>query len=97
MAKPRFLENWLERHQHPFSFALHMVGIPMTVVGVGFALFAWWWTAVGLFIGGYALQFIGHAIEGNDAGELILVKKLLGMPYVAVVPRERSGSVQTEN
>lgn len=89
MAKPKFLENWLERHQHPTSFALHMVGIPMTVVGVGFALFTWWWTAAALFVGGYALQFIGHAIEGNDAGELILVKKMLGLPYVAVVPREK--------
>ena len=29
----------------------------------------------------WVLQFIGHAIEGNDAGELILIKKLLGKPY----------------
>lgn len=84
---PKFLENWLERHQHPTSFALHLVGIPMTVVGVAFCVASWWWTGVGLFVAGYALQFIGHAIEGNDAGELILVKRLLGMPYVAVVPR----------
>ncbi|MFO0948166.1 MAG: hypothetical protein U1D30_19970 [Planctomycetota bacterium] len=44
----------------------------------------------GLFVPGYALQFVGHAIEGNDAGELILVKRPFGKPYVAVVPRQKS-------
>lgn len=46
----------------------------------------WDWAA-GAFVLGYLLQFVGHAIEGNDAGETILVKKALGMPYVAVIPR----------
>ena len=86
----RILANWMERHQHPVSFALHIVGIPMTVIAVGFLLFQWWWTAATLFVIGYLIQFIGHAIEGNDAGELILVKKLLGKPYVAVVPRQKT-------
>lgn len=84
---PGWLRNWLERHQHPFSFALHLVGIPMTVVGVGFALVGWWRTGLALFVVGYAIQFLGHAVEGNDAGELILFKRLLGLPYVAVAPK----------
>lgn len=86
----RILRNWLERHQHPFSFAIHMIGIPMTVIAIGFWIAGWFWWGVGLFVGGYALQFIGHAVEGNDAGELILFKKLLGLPYVAVVPRQKT-------
>lgn len=86
----RLLTNWLQRHQHPVSLALHIVGIPMTLVAVGCWLLGWWWVGTGLFVAGYVLQFIGHAIEGNDAGELILVKKLLGLPYVAVVPRRPS-------
>lgn len=81
------LANWMERHQHPVSFALHLIGIPMTLVAIGFAATGWWWVAGGLFFGGYLLQFIGHALEGNDAGEWILVKRMLGLPYVAVVPR----------
>ena len=28
------VENWLERHRGPVSFALHMVGIPPTILGV---------------------------------------------------------------
>lgn len=45
------------------------------------------WLAAGLFVAGYGLQFLGHAIEGNDAGELIMVKKWLGKPYVAIAPQ----------
>lgn len=50
---------------------------------------AWslWWRPVGLFVVSYALQWVGHLIEGNDMGELILIKKQLGKPYVAVAPR----------
>lgn len=59
----------------------------MTVVAVLFLLFGEvGWFAL-FFVGGYALQFVGHCIEGNDMGEWILVKRLLGRPYVAVSPR----------
>lgn len=87
---PGWLRNWLERHQHPVSFALHLVGIPMTVVGVVVGILSSVALGVGLFVLGYALQFVGHALEGNDAGEWILVKRALGLPYVAVVPRPGS-------
>jgi hypothetical protein len=69
-----------------------MVGIPMTVVGVGFAVAGRLDWFAGLFILGYALQFLGHAIEGNDAGEWILVKRALGLKYVDIAP----GSPRTE-
>lgn len=83
------LRNWLQRHQHPASQVLHAVGIPMSFVGtVVLAVAGRPWWALAAFVAGYVLQFIGHAIEGNDPGELILVKKLLGKPYVAVRRRE---------
>lgn len=88
----RILHNWMLRHQNTTSFWLHMIGIPMTIVGVGFAFAQQWWWFAGLFIGGYALQFIGHAIEGNDAGELILVKKAFGLSYVDIAPQRASKS-----
>ena len=83
-----FVENYIERHQHPLNQVLHLVGVPLTFV----VSLIWWWQgspswALGAFVGGYVLQFVGHAIEGNDAGETILVKKALGLPYVAIVPR----------
>ena len=88
----RILRNWRERHQVPFNFWIHLIGIPMTLVGIGL-LFAlpwneWYW-GVGVFILGYVLQFIGHCVEGNDMGEWAGIKRLLGLPYVAIAPRTR--------
>ncbi len=79
--------NWLERHQHPVSFWLHMVGIPLTFAGLLSLFFVQWYWGVGAFVAGYALQYVGHMIEGNDLGELIPLKRLLGMPVVPVSPR----------
>ncbi len=94
--RPAWLANWLERHQHPLSFWLHVIGIPLTVAAVvlaGVQLAAWrwdlWWRPTVLLVLGYLLQWLGHLIEGNDMGEVILVKKMLGRPYVAVAPRGR--------
>lgn len=80
------------------SRGLHYVGIPLTILAVvlaGYQLYhGWWplwWRPVGLLVAGYALQFAGHRVEGNDMGEVVLVKKLLGRPYVAVSPRYSRG------
>lgn len=89
---PVWLREWMKRHQNPISFALHMLGIPMTVAAIVILIIdvasplSWLWASL-LFLGGYALQFLGHAIEGNDAGELIVLKKWMGKPYVAVAPQ----------
>ena len=46
-----------------------------------------WWRPVVLVAVGYLLQWMGHRVEGNDMGEMILVKKALGRDYVAVSRR----------
>jgi hypothetical protein len=86
--------NWMERHRHPVSFVLHMIGIPPTIVGVlmipvylyllSVSLFLF---ALAQFVGGYLLQFLGHAIDGSDPGEIIMFKKKLGMSYVEIAPK----------
>jgi len=89
-----WLANWCERHQHPASQVLHAIGIPLTIVGVVVIVLQTasssshlWPYAAGLLIVGYFLQWVGHRIEGNDMGELILLKKVFGKPYVAISPR----------
>ena len=72
---PRLLQGWLERHQHPFSFYLHLVGIPMTLLALPFLFRHQWRRAFGLFGGGYTLQFLGHLVEGNPPGELLVLSK----------------------
>ena len=80
--------NWLLRHQNAFSFWIHMIGIPLSVAGL-IAMFVyepWWWGFAGLVFG-YVLQYMGHLVEGNDMGEWVAVKRLLGLPCVAISPR----------
>ncbi len=96
--RPAWLAGWLQRHRHPASLWLHLVGIPMVVAGVVVAVRrgiagppATWWLPAALFVGGYVLQWLGHRIEGNDLGEIVLVKKLLGKPYVAISPKYATG------
>ena len=68
-------EQWIAQyatsHQHPVNRLCHTFGIPTIVVSV--ALFiatifshSLFWYAVGLFLFGWALQFIGHAFEGKE-------------------------------
>jgi|CXWL01.1.fsa_nt_gi uncharacterized membrane protein YGL010W len=92
-------KSWRERHCHPVSLALHAVAIPMLVpagvlVVVQLIDGAWnlWWRPVVLVALSYILQWIGHAVEGNDMGELILIKKLFGKPYVAVGNDRQQGN-----
>lgn len=71
---PRPLRAWLRRHQHPFSFYVHLAGIPMTVAAVPLLFQGHWRRAAGLFGSGYALQFLGHIVEGNPPGEVLAIK-----------------------
>jgi len=94
---PGWLRNWLQRHQHPVSLVLHLIGIPLTIAMIPLAIVQWseqrwnlWWRPPALLVAGYALQWLGHVIEGNDMGEVILVKKWLGKSYVAIAPRYQS-------
>lgn len=84
------LRKWRERHQHPFNFWIHLLGIPLAVAGV-VLLFVlpweqWYWAAAA-FVAGYVLQYVGHCVEGNDLGEWAGIKRLLGRPYVGIAPQ----------
>lgn len=94
-----WIASWLERHQHPVSRGLHFLAIPLMPVAAVVAMTqllegAWslWWRPVGLLAVSYAIQWVGHVVEGNDMGEMVLIKKWLGRPYVAVAPRYRRDS-----
>lgn len=92
MSQPSFLrrrlEGWCLRHQLPFNFYIHLLGIPLALLVAPLSLFFldWYW-ALALFFLGYLLQWIGHQVEGNDVGEWAAIKRLLGLPYVGIAPR----------
>jgi uncharacterized membrane protein YGL010W len=80
--------NWRLRHQHPFNFFIHLIGIPLAVAGLVLLFnFDWWmWGCAGLLLG-YLLQYLGHRVEGNDLGEWAAIKRWCGLPYVSIAPR----------
>jgi len=59
------LANYKAGHQHPLNRLTHSIGIPMIVVSLALFFFNWRWALL-LFIVGWILQFVGHAIEGNQ-------------------------------
>jgi uncharacterized membrane protein YGL010W len=70
----RTWSDWIDEyalsHQHPVNRACHTIGIPMVTLSVGLAIGALlvpalWVPAVCLFVMGWVLQFIGHAVEGK--------------------------------
>src|SRR5207237_10805491 len=82
-----FIENYKAKHRHPLNRLTHSFGIPMIVVSLPLFLFSWRW-ALALFVVGWILQFVGHAIEGNSpaffrnpvsllVGPLCLVRRAL--------------------
>lgn len=60
-----FIEAYKAKHQHPLNKLTHSIGIPLIVVSLPLFFLNWRW-AFGLFVIGWILQFVGHAIEGNQ-------------------------------
>ena len=60
-----FVENYKAKHQHPLNKLSHSIGIPLIVISLPLFFFNWR-RALVLFVMGWTLQFIGHAIEGNQ-------------------------------
>ena len=83
-----FLKNYLPRHSNRVNQGLHLIGVPLTFAGPPCMILNGagpWWACI-CFAGGYLLQFAGHAVEGNDAGEVVFLKKKLGMAYTEYGP-----------
>ncbi len=60
-----FLENYKLNHQHPVNRAIHTVGIPLIALAVPLLFFNRK-IGLGLWVFGWVIQFIGHAIEGSS-------------------------------
>lgn len=61
----KLLSSYRESHQHPLNRLTHAIGIPMIVLSLMVLFFNWKW-GLALFVLGWVLQFLGHAIEGNQ-------------------------------
>jgi len=59
-----YLEKYRQDHQHPVNKALHTVGIPTIIASLVVVPFNPLLGAA-MFVGGWILQFVGHAFEGK--------------------------------
>ncbi len=60
-----FREEYSEQHQTKLNRRLHLYGRIIRAAAIPVAFFNWK-TAIGLFVLGYLIQFLGHAIEGTS-------------------------------
>jgi uncharacterized membrane protein YGL010W len=67
-------EEWISQygssHRHPANRFCHTLGIPTILLSLPFLIAGIFihqllWVALGLFLVGWAFQFIGHAFEGK--------------------------------
>lgn len=63
--KTSFMDEYRAKHTHPLNRLTHTIGIPLIVLSL-FVFFFNWRIALAMFVTGWILQFIGHAIEGNQ-------------------------------
>ena len=75
MLGGRTSEQWIAQyassHRHPVNRTCHTFGIPIIILSLALflcsiAYHSLWEPALGLFLFGWALQFIGHAFEGKE-------------------------------
>jgi len=67
----QWIAQYASSHQHPVNRACHTLGIPIILVSLvlflgSIAYRPLWKTALGLFLFGWVLQFVGHAFEGKE-------------------------------
>jgi uncharacterized membrane protein YGL010W len=65
-----WIAQYAKSHQHPVNRFCHTLGIPLIAVSLPLfvaALFmrGLWPVPVAMFVGGWALQFVGHWFEGK--------------------------------
>ena len=101
-----FMEDYKAKHRHPLNRLTHSIGIPMIVVSLPLFFFNWRW-ALALFVVGWILQFVGHAIEGNQpaffrnpvyllVGPAWLVRRAFGVFRPAALTTSNSRAVKQE-
>ncbi len=76
MNAREFVIDYIGRHKHPVNACLHIVGVPAAFYGIFLLIrgqFAW---GAALTVAGYFLQYLGHKAQGNEVGEVTLIKHI---------------------
>ena len=71
-----FLIDYFDRHKHPVNAVLHIFGVPMVFYSVFVMFTGNLQLGAILFFVGYLFQYLGHKAQGNEVGEIILIKNI---------------------
>lgn len=72
-----FVVDYCDRHKHPVNALLHIVGVPAAFAGFYYLMSGKNTSRGGALIFlGYLLQYLGHRAQGNEVGEVTLLKSI---------------------
>jgi hypothetical protein len=71
-----FIIDYCQRHAHPVNAFLHIFGVPMAFYGFFKLLTGTPMQGMYLVVAGYVLQYCGHKAQGNEVGEVTLIKNI---------------------
>ena len=71
-----FLIDYCQRHKNPTNAALHLIGVPAAFYGIYLLFVHQFTTGLALILFGYFLQYLGHRAQGNEVGEVTLIKSI---------------------
>lgn len=71
-----FIIDYCQRHRHPVNAFLHILGVPAAFFGLYQLFKGQPFSGLALLIGGYVLQYLGHQAQGNEVGEVTLLKNI---------------------
>ncbi len=70
-----FAIDYCQRHAHPINALWHIVGVPLAFFGLFKLLTGSASLGLTLLFLGYLFQYLGHKAQGNEVGEVTLLKK----------------------
>lgn len=72
-----FLVDYCQRHAHPINAVLHIIGVPAAFTGIYFLCVGQLEKGLALLTLGYFFQYLGHEAQGNEVGEITLIKNIM--------------------
>jgi Protein of unknown function (DUF962) len=72
-----FVIDYCKRHAHPVNAILHLIGVPAAFYGVYELFCGAYFFGFELIVIGYILQYFGHKAQGNEVGEVTLIKSII--------------------
>jgi uncharacterized membrane protein YGL010W len=61
-----YMEKYEHEHHNGWNKLLHAIGIPVIFLSLALFVMGMWRGGLAAFVGGWAMLFLGHKIEGNN-------------------------------